>query len=93
MALRMASNASWLNHSKCAGEYIEAISVNIRLCSASLGRPIMDDLHSGHLIPKKIKIVSDPSQNLGGSLCAHLLIKLCRGVEDICGCVCINLCV
>lgn len=55
----MATNARRLNHSECAGEYIEAISVITGLCSASLGCLAMGDLHSERLIPKRIRIVSD----------------------------------
>lgn len=80
MTWRLATNAFWLNHSECAGEYIEAISVNMGLCAASLGCPIIAELHSKHLLPKRMKIVSDPSQNLGWSLSTHFLITLCRVV-------------
>lgn len=85
----MAVNASWLNHAECAGEYIEAINVNMELCSASLGCPLMGDLYSEHLIPKRFKIVCDPSQNRSRSLPAHLLIILLMVVRvgDICVCM------
>lgn len=53
------------------------------LCSASFGCPIMRDLHSEHLIPKRIKIVSDLFHNLAGPLAAYMLIT--PWVEDICG--------
>lgn len=44
-------DASWLNNSERADEYIEAISLNMGLCSASLGCLIMGDLHSEHHHP------------------------------------------
>lgn len=92
MASRMAPNAFWLNDSECAGEYIEVISVNMRLCSASLGCPIIETCIQSVLIPKRIKIDCDPTQNLGGSRPAHLFIILYR-VENICVWDCMSLCV
>lgn len=68
----MATNASWHNHSECAGEYIEAISVNMGLHSASVGCPIMGDLHSEHLVPERIRIVTN-SEALSAHL-SHLFI-------------------
>lgn len=84
---KKAVNTSWFNNSECAGEYIEAIRIKMVLCSASFGCPIMRDLHSEHLTPKRIKIVSDLFHNLAGPLAAYMLITPCRvvWVEDICG--------
>lgn len=52
---KIATFAFRLNHSQSACEYIEAISVNMRLCSASLSCPVMENEHSEHLTPERIK--------------------------------------
>ena len=75
---RNTTNASWFNHSECASEYNEAISVNMGWGSASLSCPVMEDLHSEHLIPKRIKVVSDLLQRLD-EFCLLICSLHCAG--------------
>lgn len=65
-------NAAAFFHSECAGEYIEAISANMGLCSASLGYPIMGDLHSMHLIPERIE--TDQTKTVFACSYAHHML-------------------